>query len=271
MVRRAAVAGQFYPGTKEELRKKIEQCFKHELGPGSLPGKEGSAREIKGLVAPHAGYTYSGPVAAHAYKALYQDGMPDTFIVIGPNHHGMGASIALGSEAFETPLGTVEIHTDTVEKLKNGDVRIDNNAHVYEHSIEVQLPFLQYLYGDVRVVPICLTKQDYETAVKLGKLLKEVIADTDAVIIASTDFSHYVLKGVAEERDRMAIDKIIANDPESFYRTVMKEHISMCGYGPVVAAMVATGFTSARLLKYATSGDVMPMRDVVGYASMVLR
>ncbi len=271
MVRNAAVAGQFYPGTKEELRRKIEQCFKHELGPGSLPGKEGNTREIKGLVAPHAGYTYSGPVAAHAYKALHQDGLPDTFIVIGPNHHGIGASVALGDEEFKTPLGTVEIDTDMVDELKGELIQVDNNTHINEHSIEVQLPFLQYLSEDIRIVPICVTKQDFETVVEMGRILKKAVSNKDTVIIASTDFSHYVLKRIAEERDGMAIDKIIANDPGELYRTIRKENISMCGYGPVVAMMVGSDYSSAELLKYATSGDIMAMRDVVGYASIACR
>ncbi len=271
MVRKAVVAGQFYPGTKEELRRNIESCFKHELGPGSIPEKEGNKRDIKGLVVPHAGYTYSGPVAAHAYKALYEDGLPEIYIVIGPNHHGLGTRVALEEDKFETPFGMVEVDTDVVAKLQGELMRTDKNSHLNEHSIEVQLPFLQYLSKDIHIVPVCMTKQDLQTAVEVGRSLKKEVANKDAVFIASTDFSHYVLKEVAEERDHMAIDKIIANDPKGLYRTVRNEHISMCGYGPVVAMMVGSGFTSAELLKYATSGDIMSMRDVVGYAAMVCR
>lgn len=271
MVRKAVVAGQFYPGTEEELRHKIEDCFKHPLGPGSLPEKKGNSRAIKAVVAPHAGYTYSGPVAAHVYDAIVQDGVPDVFVVIGPNHNSFGAAIASEVEDFETPLGAVKVDSELVKKLQNDLVRIDRDAHAGEHSLEVQMPFIRYISDEVQVVPLCMTKQDYDTSVELGNLLRSTLRDRDAVIIASTDFSHYVLKEVAEKRDMLAIEKIIENDPRGFFSTVMKEHISMCGYGPVLAAMIGSGYSSAELLKYATSGDVMPMRDVVGYAAMVLR
>ncbi len=271
MVREPAVAGQFYPGTKDGLRKSIEDCFKHELGPGEIPDERGESREIKGLVSPHAGYVYSGPVAAHGFKALYEDGIPETVIVIGPNHHGFGADIAISQEDFKTPSGVAQVDKDLVGRLRNDLIQVDERAHANEHSIEVQIPFIQYLSDDVKIVPICMLKQDLDTAKALGKHIRDAVADRDVVIVASTDFSHYVLKETAKKKDGMAIDMITKNDAEGLYKTISEEHISMCGYGPVVAMMYGTDCSSAELLKYATSGDISSMRDVVGYASIVCR
>ncbi len=268
MVRRPAVAGQFYPAGKDELVSKIEECFEHELGPGGLPGEEGIKRSIKGLVVPHAGYVYSGPVAAHSYKKLYEDGMPETLLILGPNHHGMGGSVAVSDEDFRTPLGDVEVDKKLAQELEGGPIKINNNAHKSEHSVEVQLPFLQYLNEDVKVVPFTFNKHDYETSKEVGERIRKATEDKDVVVIASTDFSHYVLQETAEKKDKMAIDKIIENDPKGLYEKVVDENISMCGYGPVISMMIGSGGEKGELLKYATSGDIMSMREVVGYGAL---
>ncbi|MFW6040769.1 MAG: AmmeMemoRadiSam system protein B [Thermoplasmatota archaeon] len=268
MVRKPAVAGQFYPARKKDLINKIEDSFSHKLGPGELKKEGKGLRRIKGLVVPHAGYVYSGPIAAHAYKELYNDGNPDTIILIGPSHRSISSEIALSDENFETPLGRVETDKNLVEKLKGSMIRIDNMSHQNEHSIEVQLPFLQYIFEDFKIVPICLGLQSFDTVKKLGKRIKETIKNLDTVIIASTDFSHYVLKETAEKKDKMAIDKIIENDPKGLYDVVQKENISMCGYGPVATMMIGSGGEKGQLLKYATSGDIMSMREVVGYGAL---
>lgn len=268
MVRDPAVAGQFYPGTEQGLRSKIEDCFEHDIGPGSIPKEEGDSREISGLVVPHAGYVYSGPVAAHSYKALYKDGMPDTFVIVGPNHHGFGSNVALEKQDFKTPLGTVEVDTEMVDKLVNDPMQINSAAHKSEHSIEVQLPFLQYFKSDFKIIPISFIEQDFKTAKEVGRQLNELTKDRDICIIASTDFSHYVLEERAHRKDKMAIDKILENDPEGLYKTVEKERISMCGYGPVIAMMIGSNGEKGELLKYATSGDVMDMKEVVGYGAL---
>lgn len=267
MVRKPAVAGQFYPGNKRDLSNKIEECFTHELGPGKLEEGDG-LRNIKGLVVPHAGYVYSGPVAAHAYKALYEDGIPETFIVLGPSHRGMGASVALADEDFQTPLGTVKIDKELVDELSGGVMEINNQSHIGEHSIEVQLPFLQYIADNFKFVPISVNKQDRRTVKKVGEEIRETIMDKDVVVISSTDFSHYVLQETAKKKDSMAIEKIENNDPEGLYDVVQKENISMCGYGPVAAMMIGSGGKKGQLLKYATSGDIMSMREVVGYGAL---
>lgn len=268
MVRRPAVAGQFYPGTEEALISKIEECFTHEIGPGQVPKQEGKRGVIKGIVAPHAGYEYSGPVAAHSYKALYEDGFPSTVIILGPNHHGLGSAVAIADEDFKTPLGTVQVDKDLVQSLSDDIIQVDNTAHREEHSLEVQIPFLQYFSKSFKIVPICFNKQDYKTVEKVGRSIRKKTRNMDVAIVASTDFSHYVLKETAERKDSLAIDKILENDPKGLFDTVQRENISMCGHGPVISMMIGSGGTEGKKLKYATSGDIMPMKDVVGYGAL---
>ncbi len=272
MVRKPAVAGQFYPGTEDKLKSTIASCFTHDIGPGAIPKEMKNKRELKGLVVPHAGYVYSGPVAAHLYSALYKDGKPDVAVLIGPAHSSFGRSEAsVADQDFETPLGTIKVDLDMVKAVSKGPIPVDNQVHQREHSLEVQVPFLQYLFSELKIVPILLSSQDFETASRVGKVVNEAISHRNAVVIASTDFSHYVTPEVAQKRDRFAIDKILANDPKGLYNVVRRENISMCGYGPVVAMMYATEYDNAKLLKYATSGDVSPMRDVVGYAAIACK
>ncbi len=271
MVRKPAVAGRFYPGDENSLRKKIEECFDHEIGPGDMPSTDVESKDVKGFVCPHAGYPYSGPVAAHSYKTLVESGIPETVIFLGPSHQGMGTGIAVSDEDYETPLGIVETDQEMVEAISGDIIQVDNVAHAREHSIEVQMPFLQYFSDSFKAVPICFNKQDLRTSKKVGKILNDAVEGEDSVIIASTDFSHYVLEETAKEKDKKAIDKILENDPEGLYETVEKEHISMCGYGPVVSMMIGSGGTEGELLKYATSGDVTPQKEVVGYGSIAFR
>ncbi len=269
MVRKPAVAGQFYPARKESLENNIVECFTHELGPGKVPESKDRTKKIQGVVAPHAGYVFSGPVAAHSYSALYRNSEPDVAVIIGPAHSGFGAAkAAVADQDFETPLGVMEVDTELGEAVTKGPIVSDNRLHQGEHSIEVQLPFLQYLFKDLKILPILISSQDFETASQVGKTVKEEIKDRKAVVIASTDFSHYVTPEVAKRRDKLAIEKILDNDPKGLYSIIRKENISMCGYGPVVSLMFATGYKNAELLKYATSGDIRPMMEVVGYASI---
>ncbi|MFA5771149.1 MAG: MEMO1 family protein [Thermoplasmata archaeon] len=270
-IRKPVVAGTFYPSDPKTLRYEIENCFRHRLGAGTLPALKKGKRSIKGGVAPHAGYIYSGPVASHLYHALAEDGFPEVFIIIGPNHTGYGSSVSVTTETFQTPLGEVTVDTGLAEKLTKGIIKEDQRAHVHEHSIEVQLPFLQYIKQDIKFVPICMMDQSYETAVELGKIISNVIKGKDAVVIASTDFSHYVPNDEAYKKDKLAIDAIISRDAAKLESVVHQHDISMCGYGPVMAMLVAVGGEKAALLKYATSGDVAPMYDVVGYGALVVQ
>lgn len=270
-MRYPAVAGQFYEGNEEALRKQIEDCFLHTLGPGEIPKIQTGEREIKGAVVPHAGYMFSGPVAAHVAAALAKDGFPETFIIIGPKHTGFGSSVAITREEFSTPLGNVKIDMELAQKLHTGVIDDDITAHRGEHSIEVQLPFLQYLKPDLSFVPICIGHQTYKMAREVGEIISKAIEGQDVVVLASTDFSHYVPREMAEKKDMKAIEAIINLDAKSLYKTVEKYNISMCGYGPVMAMLEGVKGSKASLLKYSTSGDVMEMRDVVGYGAVVVR
>jgi MEMO1 family protein len=273
--RRPAVSGMFYAGTARELEEQIEWCYRHEVGPGTLPrlNSRGS-REIVGIVVPHAGYYYSGPVAAHAYKELADDGVFDTAVILGPNHTGYGHPVSLwAGDAWSSPLGEVEIDKKVVEMLLGDVIKADETAHIQEHSLEVQLPWLQYIYKKVRIVPIVMLEQDLETARAVGNAIAR--AGDNSVIIASTDFTHYEPHSVAMEKDSLVIESITALDEEELYKRCEDLNCTMCGYGPVAAAIVAAKEMKAQkanLLKYATSGDTSgDFSRVVGYGSIVMR
>jgi len=270
-MRKPVVAGKFYAGTETKLREQVEWCFRHKVGPGKLPQAAAKRKgEVRGVVVPHAGFMYSGPVAAHSYAAIAEDGVPDTFVVIGPNHTGYGSGIALTRDDFDTPFGKVEVNKEMAAKMTKGLVDEDASAHSSEHSIEVQLPFIKYIAPKAKFVPVCMMMQDYEAAKEAGTIIREALAGEDVVIVASTDFSHYVSPDDAKRLDSMAINCITSCDPKSLYHTITKNNISMCGYGPVMATIEALRPKSARLLKYATSGDMAPMGEVVGYAAIVM-
>lgn len=278
-MRPSIVAGQFYAGTKSTLLKQIEQCYTSRHGPGKIPKPKTGPRKIIGLVSPHAGYIYSGPVAAHGFGRLAEDGRPKSFVIIGPNHSGAGSGVSMiNSGKWSTPLGEVQIDEELAEgiKLASEIIDIDPIAHAYEHSLEVQLPFLQHLFGKFKMVPICMMLQDARTAVEVGDAIAKASMNKDVVIIASTDFTHYESQESAMEKDKKVIDKILSIDPHGVVRTVDEEGITMCGYGAVAAMLQAAkklGAKKAELLKYATSGDTAgSMEQVVGYASIsVLR
>jgi len=276
-VRHPCQAGMFYAGTVEALKAQIEKCFTHRLGPGKLPKVvEKGPRSIVGLVCPHAGYMYSGPVAAHSYYNLAMDSRPDVVVIFGPNHTGRGSALALMDEGvWRTPLGDVEIDTQTTDQIvqESSIIDIDDSAHRFEHSIEVQLPFLQYLYGQMfKFVPICFLMQDLESSRGVGEAVGKALSGKNAVIIASTDMTHYEPQEGAERKDRLAIDAATKMDEELYYSTVESKRITTCGYGPVVAAITAAkllGAKRAKLLCYKTSGDVTgDYSSVVGYASI---
>jgi AmmeMemoRadiSam system protein B len=271
-MRYPAVAGQFYAGDEITLRNQIKDCFLQNLGPGEIPElTTPGERTVKGLVSPHAGFMFSGPVAAHGFAALVKDGFPETFIVIGPNHQGMGRGVAVTTHDFETPLGVIETDKELAKALQNDLIEDDLTAHKFEHSIEVQVPFIQYFSISAKFVPICMLMQDHGTAANVGKVIAEAIEGKDVVIIASTDFSHYVSPEKAERDDMLAVDQILKLNPKGLEDTVRENRISMCGFGPVMAMLEAVGGSEAQLLKYATSGDVRPMAEVVGYASVLVK
>jgi AmmeMemoRadiSam system protein B len=277
-IRRAAYAGMFYEGQTESLRDQIEGCFNHKLGPGALPKiADGNLKDTIGLVCPHAGYMYSGPVAAHSYHYLARDGRPDLVVIFGPNHTGSGSGLAIMREgAWRTPLGEVEIDSTVADNIVEGSniIDVDEAAHMREHSIEVQLPWLQFLYGSrFKFVPICFLMQDLESSREVGIAVAKAVKGKNALVIASTDMTHYEPQKTAETQDKTVLAAASKLDEKGLYSTVESLQVSMCGYGPVVAAITAAkdlGAKTGKLLCYKTSGDVVgDYSAVVGYASLV--
>ena len=231
-------------------------------------------REIVAIVVPHAGYYYSGPVAAHAYNELADDGVPDTAVILGPNHTGYGYPVSVWVGAvWNTPFGEVEINEALARRLLGEVIEADETAHIHEHSIEVQLPWLQHLYESVRIVPIAMLAQDIETARAVGKAISR--SDDNLIVIASSDFTHYEPHNIAMEKDGSVIEAIVNLDEEELYERCERLNCTMCGYGPVASAIVAAKEMEAKrvsLLKYATSGDTSgDFSQVVGYGSIVIR
>ena len=276
-IRRPTQAGSFYEGDAEALKAQIENCFLQELGPKKRPHVNKSGlRKIVGLICPHAGYMFSGAVAANAYYELASDGRPDTVVIMGPNHTGYGSALAVVSEGFwRTPLGDVEVDGEIANRIvqETNILDIDELAHRFEHSIEVQLPFLQYLYGsEFKFVPICFQMQDLASAMEVGSALAEVLANKNAVVIASSDMTHYEPQGNASGKDLAALKAVEAMDEKRFHSTIEKQNITACGYGPITALITAAkglGVTEAKLLCYKTSGDTTgDYSSVVGYAAV---
>jgi len=276
-VRRPCQAGAFYEGTPDALRRQIENCFTNKIGPGTLPKVvETAPKKVIGLICPHAGYMFSGPVAANAYYKLAVDGKPDVVVVLGPNHTGYGSGLAVMNEGlWRTPLGDVEIDRETANQIvrESRIVDVDDSAHSFEHSIEVQIPFLQYVYGsEFKIVPICFLMQDIASAREVGKATAEVLVEKNSVIIASSDMTHYEPQERAQKKDREALGAIEAMDEARLYSAIETHRISACGYGPIAALITAAkilGAKEAKLLCYKTSGDVTgDYSSVVGYASV---
>jgi len=219
---------------------------------------------------------YSGPVAAHSYYELAKDGKPDVIVIFSPNHTGRGSALAVMNEGvWRTPLGDVEIDAKTANQILSESriIDVDDRAHAYEHSIELQLPFLQYLYGSAfKFVPICFLMQDLQSSREVGQATAKALSGKNALVIASTDMTHYEPQEMAEKKDKMAIDAAIKMNEEQYYSTVEAHAISTCGYGPTVAAITAAkalGAKKAQLLCYKTSGDITgDFSTVVGYASI---
>jgi len=276
-VRRPCQAGAFYAGTAESLKTQVENCLIHKLGPGKIPETvKVGPRRIIGLVCPHAGYMFSGPVAAHAYYELALDGKPDVVFLFGPNHTGYGSGLAVMNEGFwRTPLGDVEIDAELANQVvrESRIIDIDDSAHRFEHSIEVQLPFLQYFYNsEFKIVPICFLMQDSSSAREVGEAVAKVLAGKNGVIIASSDMTHYEPQESAERKDKMALEAVEAMDEAKFYSVIEANRVSACGYGPIGALITAAkilGAKEAKLLCYKTSGDVTgDYSSVVGYAAV---
>jgi hypothetical protein len=274
-MRYPAVAGAFYASGEEQLRKEVEKCFSKGAG---LP-KLGNKKSLLATVSPHAGYVYSGWVASYAYKEIAENySQPLTFIILGPNHTGRGSGVALSQEDWETPLGVVENDTELGKLIQKNSriVDFDEVAHEAEHSIEVQLPFLQFLYKDFKIVPICIGLGDYETANDTARSILKASQETkrDMLVIASSDFTHFEDAQSAKEKDELAIEAIKKLDARLFLNEVEMNNISICGYAPIMVAMIYSqlkGGKEAKVLKYANSGDVTKdYHEVVAYCSIAI-
>ena len=287
-IRRARVAGSFYENSRKALKEQIKNCFLHKVGPKKLPQEESSdglekkERKIIGVVSPHAGFMYSGPVAAHDYLALSYEKAPETIVILGPNHSGLGEDISLMSEGFwETPLGKVEIETELAKNIIKNDhhhiIKEDQKAHFLEHSIEVQLPFLQYIYSDrFTIIPISIKNQRIELMKYLAHILHDTVKDKLSLFIASSDFTHYESQQIAQQKDHEAIQAITKEmNTDHFYETIKSNKATICGPGPISVVMETChlmGIKQGNLLKYATSGEISGLYDqVVGYASIIFK
>ncbi len=265
MRRKPAVAGYFYPQQKRELRKMIE----------SMVQPDQVKKRARALISPHAGYIYSGPVAAAVFASV---SLPERFVILGPSHRGIESRLAIMKEGiWETPLGEIRVDTKLAELIISHSELIteDNEAHLGEHSLEVQLPFIQFFKSNFSLVPICIAYHaSFEELEQLGKAIAtgiKALAE-ETMIVASTDMSHYVPQEVAKRKDFLAINEILKLEAKGLYEVVTKENISMCGFQPTVSALVAAKLLGAKrgeLVKYQTSGDVTgDYREVVGYAGL---
>jgi len=267
-----AVAGQFYEADPTALARQVEDCFTDARGPGSLPDRHRStARSVRAVVVPHAGYVFSGAIAAHAYRTIAADRPPESILILGVDHYGMSAGAALSARPWLTPLGPTPVDLDLVGALRHGAIDVNEEAHRREHSIEVQLPFLEYVLPHPKFVPLEVGFGPYEFLQDVASVVRSAVQDRDVLLIASTDFSHYVPPATAQRLDRMAIDQILASDARGLYQTVTRNDISMCGIAPTTVLLAALEGSGARprLLRWGHSGEVEKMREVVGYGAIV--
>lgn len=264
MLRSAVVAGQFYPARKELLFEAVD----------SLMESAELQRPAIALMSPHAGYIYSGSVAGRTYSIVE---IPDEVVILGPNHHGRGHTAAVyASGAWETPLGQTMIASDLAGRILDECPMTaeDTVAHRFEHSLEVQLPFLQVRAPHASIVPVCIGHMPLQMLLQMGDGLARAMAESRSrpLLVASTDMTHYESGNIARKKDFLALDRVLALDPQGLYQVVRDHRITMCGVLPTVVmlqAALALGASSAELIAYSNSGDVTgDQSEVVGYAGV---
>jgi AmmeMemoRadiSam system protein B len=267
MKRLPAVAGQFYNGTPSRLKSQVEEYII----------RESVKEKAIAVLSPHAGLMYSGHVAGAVYSSIQ---FPETFILIGPNHTGLGANVSImGSGQWEIPTGIFSIDEELSRKIMQNVSYVSDDviAHKFEHSLEVQLPFLSYFSDSVKIVPITVMNASLPECREIGEGIARSIKEVDynVVIVASSDMSHYVPDSAARRLDGIAIKELMNLNPEGLYNIVRKERISMCGFLPATIMLYsakALGAKEARLIKYATSGDISgDYEHVVGYAGIIIK
>lgn len=267
-VRSPQVAGQFYASSAQELKKQIE----------ALIDKKATKLDVISCMLPHAGYMYSGGVAGQTISRI---NIKDKIILLGPNHTGYGTNYSLMPEGiWQTPLGEVRVESNLAREILNHSqyLKPDFAAHTYEHSLEVELPLLQYFRDDFEIVPILFLSDDFAILKRIGAQIANAIKDCNlkdsTMIVASSDMTHYEPQGEAQKKDKEAIEAVLELSEDKLRDVVRRLNISMCGYAPVVAMISAAkllGAQSARLIKYQTSGDITGDKtSVVGYAGVVI-
>jgi len=267
MMRAPAVADRFYPGDPEHLRAAMKMLVP------AVPEEE--KRQALAVVMPHAGYMYSGATAGNTISRVR---VPETVLILGPNHHGRGAALALGADDWQMPLGRVAIDRQLATAIRRHCARIveDAEAHAAEHSLEVQVPFLQQAQPGLRIVPLVVGRVAYELCQSVARGLATAIREfgQPVLIVASTDMSHYESRPQAAKKDRLAIERILALDPQGLYATVLGSRISMCGVIPTTLALLVAlelGATRTELVQYTDSGEASgDIRQVVGYAGLII-
>jgi AmmeMemoRadiSam system protein B len=266
MLRQPAVAGQFYAEQSKQLRNDLAALIPEERG----------RRRAFGIISPHAGYVYSGAIAGKVYAAI---DLPAAVLIIGPNHRGAGAAAAMSPEGeWLTPLGPISINSslNTLLQLHVPFIDSDDVAHQFEHSLEVQVPFIQYLRPDATISALCLGHGDYSVVRRIGEGIAAAIRayDGEVLIVASSDMTHYESAESARHKDSLALDKVLDFDPQGLLQVCRDNRISMCGVVPAAVMLVAAQDLGARhpeLVAYGTSGDITgDNRQVVGYASVLV-
>jgi len=267
MIRMPAVAGQFYDADPSRLKAAVE----------GMVESDAPKTEAKAVLCPHAGLKYSGPVAGAVYSRVEAC---DTYILIGPNHTGLGPRISMMDEgAWAMPDGNAEVDHELGARVKKHvpTAEHDSQAHLYEHSLEVQLPFIMHFAPKAKILPITIPSAGLDELKAAGQGIAKAIEESPGrvLVVASSDMSHFISAEEARRKDRLAIDRVLAMDPDGLYNVVHREDISMCGYMPSVvmlAAVGAMGATTAELVRYATSGEVSGDYDrVVGYAGIIIK
>jgi len=267
MLRQPVVADRFYPGNPSELKRVLDNFI-----PSSPTS---SLKKAVAVVSPHAGYIYSGEVAALTFARV---NIPETVIILGPNHHGHGKDLAVGTEDWSMPFGPVPINRTLASLILEGSDQLvaDNTAHLYEHSLEVQVPFLQYFQNNLSIVPIVVSHLRYDRCQAAAKDIARALSEYEGnvLMVASTDMTHYESRSSATKKDRLALDRIENLDPSGLYETVVGNRISMCGIMPTTIALLAAdelGATNVELVRYTDSGAVSGDTDqVVGYAGLII-
>jgi hypothetical protein len=266
MIRKPAVAGEFYPALPKQLEREISRLI-------SVTSKK---RSVLGILSPHAGYAYSGSVAGLVFSKIE---LPKTIIIIGPNHTGAGGMASISSkDEWEMPGGIVKMNRELAEIImsKTGLINEDRTSHQFEHSLEVQIPFIQYFLDAFDIVPICMRRIEFSKCGDIGIAIATSIKEygKPVLIISSSDMTHYESKENANRKDKMALDKIMELDPEGLYETVQVHSISMCGFIPVAIMLVACkemGAYGVEIVKRMTSGDITGDNTrVVGYAGAIV-